>query len=252
VSGVTSLTNQLFVVRYGQQQIEVYDTTTFALQRNIPVSGLHYAYGLASCATNNCLYASNYKGHTVFRIDLANDGANSWNTGKYPTGLYVNNARNVLVSCYDAKQLQEHTTQGTSVRSINLQSLYPWHAIQIKADEFVVSHSTGVCIVDANGQLVRSEDGTTNISVQLNNPAGLVQVKSGCIMVANRNNYKLILLNPSLSYTQDFPLPADIGLQSPWALWLDETRGRLYVCEFDGGHRVHVFDDVVNVGIGFK
>jgi len=252
VSGVTSLANQLFVVRYGPQQIEVYDTTTFALQRNIPVYNLQYAYGLVSCATNNCLYASNYNVNTVLKIDIANGSANSWNTGQFPTGLYVNNAKNVLVSCYQALQLQEYTTEGTAVRTINLQSFYPWHAIQIKADEFVVSHSTGVCIVDANGQLVRSEDGTTNRSVQLKNPAGLVQVKSGCIMVANRNNHKLILLNPSLSCSRDLPLPADMGLQYPWALWLDESVGRMYLSEFDGGFRLRICDGVFNVGRGFE
>jgi len=248
IPGVTSLTNQLFVVRTGIQQIEVYDTTTLALQRIIPVSGLQYAYGLASCATNNCLYASNYNANTVVRIDLTNNSVTDWGTGQYPVGLFVNNANNVLVSCYGAMQLREHTTQGAAVRTISLPSMNPWHAIQITNDQYMVSHANRVCVVDVNGQVIRTTDG----SIQFNNPTGLVQVKSGCILVANRNLNKLTLLNSSLSCAREFPIPANTALRSPWALWLDEPRGRLYVSEFGGGLRLHVFDDVCNAGAGFK
>ena len=60
VGGVTSLGDDMFVVRYNsQQKIEVYDANTFTLQRHITVPGLgDVSYGLAACPYNNCLYAS--------------------------------------------------------------------------------------------------------------------------------------------------------------------------------------------------
>jgi len=43
---------------------------------------------------------------------------------------------------------------------------------------------------------------------------------------------------------EELALPVDGGIQSPWALCLDESRDRLYVGEFGGKFRVLVFDNV--------
>jgi len=49
VTGVTSLGDDVFVVRYdSRQQVEVYDAVTFTLQRRLPVRGLGLStFGLA-------------------------------------------------------------------------------------------------------------------------------------------------------------------------------------------------------------
>ena len=61
VTGVTSLGDDMFVARYDEsQQVEVYDAVTFTLQRRLSVPGLGSSYGLAACASNKCLYASDY------------------------------------------------------------------------------------------------------------------------------------------------------------------------------------------------
>ena len=47
VTGVTSLGNYVFVVRHGSQQVSVYDSVTFTLQRRLAVTGLGlHSYGL--------------------------------------------------------------------------------------------------------------------------------------------------------------------------------------------------------------
>ena len=56
VDAVTSLDDDVFVVRYKSQQVEVYDAVTFTLQRHITVHGLSaWSAGMTSCDRNKCL-----------------------------------------------------------------------------------------------------------------------------------------------------------------------------------------------------
>jgi len=76
VSGVTSLGDDVFVVRIDKsQQVEVYDAVTFTLQRRLSVRGLGRSYGLAACADNKCLYASDYHNDSVHRVELSGSNA---------------------------------------------------------------------------------------------------------------------------------------------------------------------------------
>ena len=66
VTGVTSLGDDMFVVRHDKsQQVEVYDAVSFTLQRRLSVPGLGLSYGLAACASNKCLYASDFNDNCV-------------------------------------------------------------------------------------------------------------------------------------------------------------------------------------------
>lgn len=250
VVGVTPLANQLYVVRYtAQQQIEVYDTAVFKFQQTISVPGLQYAYGLTSCAVNNCLYASNFNNSYIYRVDVSNNfSVKSWGVGAYPTGLFVNNANNVLVTCYNAHKLIEYTTQGSLVREINLQPAgitNPRWAIQLSNDQFAVSQSHRVCITDNKGAILHSYGSTTAGSAngQLNDPMSLMQLRSGCLLVADSNNNRMLMLHPASNKAQSLSLPSDGNLQYPWGFFFDELRGRLYVGEYNI-YRFQVFDNV--------
>ena len=76
VAGLTSVdSRRLFVLcSPSEQQIEVYDTTTFKLQQTLNVVGLSddkYSINqLTSCVINNCLYVSDYENDTVYKIEL--------------------------------------------------------------------------------------------------------------------------------------------------------------------------------------
>ena len=58
--GLTSLADDVFVLRYKKPQVRVYDAVTFTLQRHLSVPGLRFSVGMAACASNKCLYACNY------------------------------------------------------------------------------------------------------------------------------------------------------------------------------------------------
>jgi DNA-binding beta-propeller fold protein YncE len=83
---------------------------------------------------------------------------------------------------------------------------------------------------------------------QLNGPQSLAVDRNGNIAIADNLNNRILVLNPTLSEARNFSLPINTGvINCPRGLWLDESRGRLYVTEWSGQQRVLVFDNVYNL-----
>jgi len=253
VTAVTSLGDDVFVVRWRGKQVEVYDARTFALQRHVTVPGLGVgSWGLAACAHYKCLYVSDYSRHSVHTAELSGSSAvKQWSVASYPTGLSVNMAHNVVVACGAAHKIQEYTTRGDLVREICLVRsgvTSPYHAIQLSTGHYVVSQSTSpgvVSVVGVDGQAARSYHPSRASDVgQMSYPTSLVVTKNDDILVADTHNNRILSINSSLSSAQQLTLPVDDGIRMPYGLCLDESRGRLYVGEFGGSYRVLVFDGV--------
>jgi len=251
VTGVTSLGDDVFVVRYNSQQIEVYDAATCTLQRRLAVPGLgSHTCGLAVCPVNNCLYASGFYNSSIHRVELSGSNAvMKWSVARDPRGLTVNRAQNLLVVSKGESKLQEFTTVGTLLQNIQLQSDaagHPWHAVDMGNGQFVVSCQKmhDVCLVDRKGAVVRSYRGQTGSQMmKMNYPAGLAVDKHGNILVADRRNSRLLVLDSSLSSAHEMSVSVDGGLMEPCSLWYDKSRGRLYIGELGGG-RVIVIDQL--------
>jgi len=248
VGGVTSLGNDVFVVRRYSQQIEVYDAMTFTLQRCLAVPQLgSRSYGLAVCPSNKCLYASDWDNDSVHRVELT--GSNvvmQWSVARRPTGLTVNRAQNLLVVSYSECKLQEFTTDGTLLQNVQLQlhNGRPWHAIDLTSGQFVVTFRGkmhGVRLVGDEGAVIASHGGERGYSLtEMNQPAQLAVDKHGNILVADECNHRLLVLDGSLSCVRRMSVSVDGGLRDPLALWYDESRDRLYI----GDGRVIVMDHV--------
>jgi len=252
VYAVTSLDDDVFVARYNNsQQVEVYDTGTFTLQRHITVQGLSQCTGMTSCARNRCLYLSNSGNNSVHRVELSGGNAvKTWSVASGPYGLSVNIAHNLVVACYSAKKLQEYTTHGSLVREICLQAgvTSPWHAIQLSTGDYVVSQykSPGVVsVVGVDGQVVHSYGQSQTSDVKpMKHPACFAVTKNDSILVADSCNNRILSINRSTGCVQELALSVDGGIQRPIGLCLDESRGRLYVGEGGGQQRVLVVDGV--------
>jgi len=253
VGGVTSLGDDVFVVRYfTQQKIEVYDAKTFALQRHITVPRLgRDSSGLAACPHNNCLYASDYINASVHRVKLSGSDAMKWSVARQPVGLSVNSEHNLLVVSRDERKLQIFTTHGTLLHDIQLQADIegPRHAVQLPTDQFLVSHFSSlhrVCLVGADGAVVRSYGGQAGSQLtQMNGPVGLSVDREGRVLVADRHNNRLLVIDQSLSSAHQMSVRVDGGLKGPYNLWYDQSRRRLYISEWDGG-RVIVIDNLTD------
>jgi len=252
VCAVTSLGDDVFVVRDCSQQVEVYDAVTLTLQRHIAVPQPRLdPGGIVACRNNNCLYASDWYGDSIHRVELSGSNAvKKWSVARSPRGLSVNIAHNLVVACNGANKLQEYTTHGSLVREIRLQSgvTTPWHAIQLSTGDYVVSQNTSpgvVSVVGVDGRVIYSygQPETSNVG-PMKYPSSLAVTKNDDILVADQYNHRILSINRSTCCVQELALSVDGGIQYPFGLCLDESRGRLYVGEGGGQHRVLVFDGV--------
>jgi DNA-binding beta-propeller fold protein YncE len=265
VVGLTSVDSRLFVLRSPSfKLIEVYDTTTFTLQQALNVAGLSDRYDgyidndLTSCVVNNCLYVSDYDNANVCKIELRGDNeVFKWRVedNSRPTGLSINTACNLLVSCFNDKKLLEYTSSGSLVREIRLESMTrPQHAIQLTSDQFVVCTLNGidgamsgedVIEVNSRGQVVVSYGNQlqSTIRPQFKSPRHLAVDKSNeCIFVADRDNNRIVMLSRSLKFAREFQPSVDgRKLEEPYSLHLNQSNSHLYVNEYFGGC-IFVFD----------
>jgi len=255
VYAVTSLGDDVFVVRYNSQVVEVYDAVTLTSQRHITVHGLgSNPFGLVACPNNNCLYASDWDNNNIHRVELSGSNAvKKWSVSTGPRGLSVNIAHNLVVACLGANKLQEYTTHGSLVREIYLLSgvTDPWHAIHLSTGDYVVSQDVlpgVVSVVGVDGQVIHSygQSQTSDVG-QMKYPRSLAVTKNDDILVADQGNNRILSINRSTGCVQELAVSVDGGIQIPCGLCLDESRGRLYVGEYDGQCRVLVFDGVNSV-----
>jgi len=245
VGGVTSLGDDVFVARVnGQQKIEVYDATTFTLQRHITVPALGaFPWGLAACPYNRCLYASERDNSSVHRVELSRTNAvMKWSAARRPAGLSVNSEHNLIVASHSERKLQIFTTRGTLLQDIQLQAdiQYPQHAVQLPSTgQFLVSHTGSlqrVCLVGVDGAVVRSygEQQGSELT-KMNWPGGLAVDREDRVLVADQDNNRLLVMDQPLSSAHEMSVSVDGGLKGPRSLWFDQSRRRLYIAEWCGG-----------------
>jgi sugar lactone lactonase YvrE len=262
VLGLASVDNRrLFVLQRSgnEQRIEVYDKTTFKLQQTLNVAGLKHDWknGLAACASSNCLFVSDWKGRSVFKLRLSDHNeVFKWRIDGDPAGLSINATCNVLVACHEARKLLEYTPSGSLVREISLQlknvELHPCHAIQLTSDQFVVTLLTfpifdssvhdDVVEVNSLGQVVVSYDNQLQTATgrKFSMPHNIaVDENKRYIFVNDGMNRRVVMLSRSSNRAYAFSASTD-GSESrgPFCVCLNDDS--LYVGESDG--RVLMFD----------
>jgi len=211
-------------------------------------------YSMTACARNQCLYLSErsvFDVSNVHRVELSGSNAvKKWSVAKWPRGLSVNKAHNLVVACSGANKIQEYTTHGSLVREICLQAgvTSPLHAIQLATGDYLVSQDTSpgvISVVGVDGRVVHSygQSQTSDVG-QMNRPTSLAVTKNDNILVADQNNNRILSINRSTGCVQELTLSVGGGIQRPYSLYLDESRGRLYVGEWGGERRLLVFDNV--------
>jgi hypothetical protein len=238
-------------------KIEVYDTDNWSLQRQLQMAGLgSQLYGLAACSSNKCLYVSGYTMNCVHKVDLSTyDVTLKWSVAANPTGLSINSAHNVLVACSGANKIQEYSSDGLLIREIRI-SDKPSLGIQLSNGQIVVSQTDQlhrICKVKVGGRIVKSYGRHRGSGTgELNFPYSFAVDKTGYIIVVNHGDFRIVALNPSLTEVRDLPLLAEANIRYPFALYLDESRGRLNIGENYAERRVVVFDNVCSISALFN
>jgi len=262
VTATALLDGQLFVALMDTPQVSVYNTSSFTLTRIIRFSNLgSHMYGLAASAATNYLYISDYDNNKVYGVDLSVTGTVSaphtlCTTAYHPHGLSMTADGNVLVVTDDG-HITEYTPSGTRVRTIQpFSNTYNYHAMELSNSMWVVSQyapNSKIFTTYTNGTVMKTFGSSAGFSLtQCSGPYSLAVDAHGYILVADKSNNRILVVNPSLSEARQLPLPVNPALQSPLALSFDNSRGQLYVGDFNGQHRVLVFNDVTNVNALFN
>ena len=247
VGGVASLGDDVFVMRYNSQQVEVYDAVTLTLQRHIAVPGIGpHSYDLETCAADNSLLLSDYYNDSVHRVELSGSNtAMKWSVARYPIGLSVNSSNQVVVVSECECVLEIYTTRGILLQRTRLPLGQPNHAVQVITNLFVICDQgkDKVCLVGPDGHVLRSFDGKSSTIGEMNDPRGITVDGHGHVLVADKANRRLLVLDQLLTDAQEMTVSVDGGLMDPRSVWYDRSRRRLYIGEADG-HRVIVIDNL--------
>ena len=161
---------------FSPQNIDVYNASTFNVERSIPVSDTlqysrnlsHYKtwnefdtdtdllphsghrkkmntpfhtdlplHGFTACSHHKCLYISGLENYVIYRISVrSNRKMAHWSVDCMPSSLSTTSDHNVLVASCGKRTIMEYTTHGDKIRQINL-----WAAIESPAG--VVQLSNG-------------------------------------------------------------------------------------------------------------
>ena len=252
VLGVTLVDDELFVLLHRvDNQVAVYSINDYRLLRHLNLPGLKtYRNDLTSCVRHKCIYVSHYANQCIHIHELASSGWSAisrwwarrkWSVAYTPCGLSITPVGgNVLVTCQRPNKLVELSVDsGQRVREIALQSHTegPRHGVQLTTGQYVVCHGDWgnlhrVCIVDDAGRVTRSYGGQTGSDVgHMEDPRHLaVDEDSQFIFVADSNNYRVVMLSPTLEFVRYI----SEGLSRPHKLYLHHSTRRLYDGQLEG------------------
>jgi DNA-binding beta-propeller fold protein YncE len=148
--------------------------------------------------------------------------------------------------------LIEYGTNGQLIRKIVLCNVTaPVHAIQWNSRQYLVSHGGsehGLCVVGQRGQVLKRYDCEPGSAAghHLSDPRYLAVDKDGFVYVADRANNRVVVLDRTLNWSRDLKASVDGEMQQPLALYLDESRERLFVSEWGAGDRLLVINVLSN------
>jgi len=248
VTGVTSLDNQLFVLRANssqQEQVEIYDINTCRLLRCVTVPGLGNTDDIVACGHHRCAYISDQSHDSIHRLALPDATIAQWPVDETPAGLSVTNRHGLLVTCWKVRKIKEFSTDGQLLHVLTLPEdvLSPSHAIQLSSGQLIVSHGVAathlhrVCLIGSDDTVVKSFGGPKGSGIHnMNMPYHLAVDGNGFVFVGDLTNGRVLLLSPQLSYVREVVSHKHLRW-SPRRVHLDSMRGRLYVT-VSGGRRM--------------
>jgi len=239
VRGVTLLAGEIYLVRRkARDQVEVYDVTTYRLQRCLTVPDARVFTDMTSCEHNRCVYIGGDFAECVHRLDVQG-AVTQWAVNDEPRGLSVNAAHNVLVTCPSARKIKEFSSHGHLLRELTLPDdvIRPRHAIQTRSGQFIVCRGRHgnpvhrVCMMSADGRhIVHSHGGQPGSDTdQYHAPFHLAVDDNESVFVADSGNRRVTLLSPTLEYVGQVVSRDQLKRGYPVRLCLDTQRRHLYV-----------------------
>jgi len=222
-----------------RDQVEVYDITTYRLQRCLTVPDSRDFFDMTSCEHFLCLYISDDIAECIHRLDLQG-AATKWPVDDRPCCLSVNAGHNLIVTCKEVRKIKEFSPRGDLLRDVTLPDDVdnPWHTIQLTSGQLIVCHGDindpvhGVCKVSSDGRhIVQSHGGQRGSGTgQYNVPSHLAIDNDEFAFVVDAGNRQVTMLSLTLNYIRKI-MSRDEVRWRPTRLCLDVHRRHLYVGE---------------------
>jgi len=244
VCGVAVLEKELFVISDEQPDVEVYDMSTFKHSRNIRLPGVTDPGDIVACEKNKRIYIVDWTRRTfdnkLMRLDI--NGIEDRPQLSLPDDecrLFVTRDSNVLVTFYRRRRVVEYTPDWDMVFQtiIKDEIIYPIHSVKLSNGLLAVCHGTSneathrVCIINNDGSLQKSFGERRGAGFgKFNFPTYLAVDRSDNILVADRDNGRVLVLNSSFTVTTEL-LTKKEKLRRPRVLLLDEANSRLVVAD---------------------
>ena len=238
VRGVTSLAGEIYLLRdTDRDQVEVYDVITCRLQRRLTVTDAGTFVHMTSCEHYRCVYIGDPFGECVHRLDQQG-AATRWSVNNVVSGLSVNAAHNVMVTCCEDRKIIEFSPRGEFLRDVILPDdvIDPRHAIQLTSGQFIVCQGYSgdrvhrVCKISSDGRhVVQSHGGHWGSDTgQYNWPRHLAIDDNEFVFVADYHNRRVTSLSPTLGCARQ-AVSRDQLAGQPVALHVDSKLRLLYV-----------------------
>jgi len=242
VRGVTVLEAMIYVLRdKSSVQVEVYDISSYQLQRCLTVPNARGFSDMTSCEHYRCVYMSDHIVKCVHRLDVQNN-VKIWPTNDVPSCLSVNVVRNLLVTCSDVQKIKEYSAGGYYLRDIPLPLgvVSPRHAVEFPGGGIIVCHGScsrndpihRVCMVSPDGHyVVHSHGGYRGQNTgQYNGAHHLAVSDNGFVFVVDVFNRRVTMLSERLNYIRQVVTRKELK-RWPGRLCLDVQRHRIYVTD---------------------
>ena len=245
---MTILDKELFVVSQGLSEVQVYDSMEFSFSRHWNLKELMYPYDIGSSSRLKCLYILDFKGSNhsseILRVDSNGKLMKKWSTGDDSVwAMSVTEESNVILTVSADSILKEYSPDGELIRDILISPhsgiRHPCQAVKLATGYFVVSHGYygddlhRVCLMDPGGnckKLFGGKCGSGN--GRLNLPVQLAVDENGYVMVVDRWNSRVLLLDSNLRFKRVIISNVrNPELRFPWKILVDESTGRLVVAD---------------------
>ena len=254
IQGVTSLGDRIYVVCHRSNVIAVFTShQPFRRLQDIVVHGLLYATDIAASASTSCLYVSDLRSDSVWRVNVDSGAVVQWLSGVAARAVSVTSEGRIVVVVPIDFQRHDHgrsTWRGEvhvcspeavteAIVKLSPDITSPRSVVVTTRKTFVVSHGFRkhemhrVCEVDMTGRVLKSFGSTPGNGIgQLRIPASVSLDDKERVIVADFGNNRVLLLNKQLtspSVLATWRPQSDDDTRRPMSLHYDSHTGSLLV-----------------------
>ena len=243
VKGLTVLDSRVYIVRFGSDIIEEYDTMYgFDSPTLIHLADLKEPRDIVACKKSESLYVSDCKKHELHKVVVGPRRTHKWSTIEEPEGLSISDKGNNIVVCCRFNTIRIFSPDGFLVKSIQLpvEINRIRHAINLPENRFVVCYgeqaqTSNICIIRADepngedttvdGHIVHKYSGTCP---KLEWPTRMAVTGGGCILVISSRRQGLFAIDPELQNAVEIQ-----PFREHWVsrMCMDADEGIIYVSE---------------------